>query len=70
MKGVIVKAIFKVMANGGNSYLGDHFVIKKYEGVDDNAINQQIGHDIKKYGYIKIAPITQEQIDKIVKESK
>ena len=48
MKGVIVKAIFKVMANGGNSYLGDHFVIKKYEGVDDNAINQQIGHDIKK----------------------
>ena len=71
MKGrqAYIKAYFRDMSNGGALYNGEQWVIKHYLGLTDEDVNQQITRDVGKYGYIKVEPLTKEQIDKILEET-
>jgi len=71
MKGrqAYIKAYFRDMSNGGETYHGEQWVIRQYFGITDQDVNQQITRDVGKYGYIKVEPLTKEEIDKILEET-
>jgi hypothetical protein len=68
MKGAIIKAYFNVFENGGKTYIGQDYVVKTFQGVDDTDLNNQISHDISKYGYTKVEPLTTKQYEELLEK--
>ena len=70
MKGrqAYIKAYFNNMSNGGATHHGEQWVIKHYLGLTDEDVNQQIKRDVGKYGYIKVEPLTKEEIEQLAEK--
>ena len=70
MKGrqAYIKAYFRDMSNGGETYYGEQWVIRQYFGLSDQDVNQQITRDVGKYGYIKVEPLSKEEIEQLAEK--
>ncbi len=64
MIGAIIKATFRVCDQGGHN-AGKDVVIKTYRAETKEQLDMNILHDVRKYGYINVEPLTTEQYEQL-----
>ena len=68
MKAAIIKATYRVFQDGGRTFLGEQSIVKTYQGVNDEDLNNQITYEINKNGYIHVEPLTNKQYEELLEQ--